>query len=106
MERGPSARIKYLFMDGLDVQGSPCEQVVRSEYGIRQMFSESFLYSSAFIILNQDTLRQDEFVHLNGVGWGHGVGLCQMGALGMALENIGYADILKHYYPGTTLTQL
>jgi len=106
MERGPSARIKYLFMDGLDVQGSPCEQVVRSEYGIRQMFSESFLYSSAFIILNQHTLRQDEFVHLNGVGWGHGVGLCQMGALGMALENIGYADILKHYYPGTTLTQL
>jgi SpoIID/LytB domain protein len=80
--------------------------MVKSEYGIRQMFSDSFLYSSAFEINNAETLRGDDHVVLKGVGWGHGVGLCQMGALGMALDHINYKDILKHYYPGTRLTSL
>lgn len=106
MERGPSARIKYLFLVGRDAEGNPAEQMVRSEYGIRQMFSDSFLYSSAFVIKNADTLGTDDHVTLRGAGWGHGVGLCQMGALGMALEGIGYKEIVKHYYPGTRLTTL
>ncbi|NQV41748.1 MAG: SpoIID/LytB domain-containing protein [Candidatus Marinimicrobia bacterium] len=106
MERGPSARIKYLFLVGTDENGASVEQVVKSEYGIRQMFSDSFLYSSAFVIHNADTLKDDDHVVLKGVGWGHGVGLCQMGALGMALEHIGYKEILRHYYPGTRLAQL
>ncbi|NQT62055.1 MAG: SpoIID/LytB domain-containing protein [Candidatus Marinimicrobia bacterium] len=106
MERGPSARIKYLFLVGTDESGNKAEQMVKSEYGIRQMFSESFLYSSAFVIKNAETLGDDDHVVLRGVGWGHGVGLCQMGALGMALSHIGYKDILKHYYPGTRLTSL
>jgi len=70
------------------------------------MFSDSFLYSSAFIIKNADSLRSDDHVVLQGAGWGHGVGLCQMGALGMALDGIHYNDILMHYYPGTKLTTL
>ena len=106
MERGPSARIKYLFLVGTDENGKMAEQMVKSEYGIRQMFSDSFLYSSAFVIKNAETLMDDDHIVLRGVGWGHGVGLCQMGALGMALINIGYKDILKHYYPGTKLTSL
>jgi len=106
MERGPSARIKYLFLVGTDGNGNPAEQMVKSEYGIRQMFSDSFLYSSAFVIKNAESLRDDDHVVLRGAGWGHGVGLCQMGALGMALDHIGYKEILKHYYPGTTLTSL
>jgi len=106
MERGPSARIKYLIMEGVDDQGETVDQIVRSEYGIRQMFSDSFLYSSAFIIKNAPTLSADDEVTLLGAGWGHGVGLCQMGALGMALSKINYQDILSHYYPGTHLTQL
>ena len=106
MERGPSARIKYLFLVGMDANGQVAEQMVKSEYGIRQMFSESFLYSSAFIIKNVESLSSDDHVVLQGVGWGHGVGLCQMGALGMALGGINYKDILMHYYPGTKLTSL
>ncbi len=106
MERGPSARIKYLFLEGIDEQGNYAEQLVKSEYGIRQMFSKSFLYSSAFIIKNAETLESDDHVVLKGAGWGHGVGLCQMGALGMALAQINYKDILLHYYPGTTFSVL
>ena len=106
MERGPSSRIKYLFLRGLDANDESVKQMVKSEYGIRQMFSDSFLYSSAFIIKNADTLKEDEHVILQGLGWGHGVGLCQMGALGMALDNINYKDILIHYYPGTEFTTL
>ncbi len=104
MERGPSGRIKVLFLIGQDENGETVEQMVKSEYGIRQMFSDSFLYSSAFIIRNADTLGTDDHILLRGLGWGHGVGLCQMGALGMALDQIGYKEILHHYYPGTTLT--
>jgi len=106
MERGPSARIKYLYLVGITENGSHVEQRVESEYGIRRMFSESFLYSSAFVIQNEDTLKTDAAIVLKGVGWGHGVGLCQMGALGMALDNIDYKKILAHYYPGTLFTRL
>ncbi len=106
MERGPSGRIKYLFLIGTDENDTLMEQMVKSEYGIRQMFSDSFLYSSAFVIKNAKTLKDDDHIVLRGVGWGHGVGLCQMGALGMALEHICYKDILKHYYPGTLLASL
>jgi len=105
-ERGPSARIKYLHLIGIDSEGHEVEQKVESEYGIRRMFSKSFLYSSAFIIKNEKTLETDDFVVLKGVGWGHGVGLCQMGALGMALDKIDYKTILAHYYPGTKFTHL
>ncbi len=106
MERGPSSRIKYLFLVGTDQEGHKVKQMVKSEYGIRQMFSDSFLYSSAFVINNSETLREDDHIVLKGVGWGHGVGLCQMGALGMALNHIGYKNILNHYYPGTKLALL
>ena len=106
MERGPSARIKYLFLMGKDENGEIAEQMVKSEYGIRQMFSKSFLYSSAFVIKNAETLSTDDQVVLRGAGWGHGVGLCQMGALGMALDGMSYQAIIKHYYPGTKLTSL
>ena len=51
-ERGPSARIRFVVLEGLDDQGQPAEQTVRSEYGIRRLFSDSFLYSSAFEILS------------------------------------------------------
>ncbi|NQV30952.1 MAG: SpoIID/LytB domain-containing protein [Candidatus Marinimicrobia bacterium] len=106
MDRGASGRIKHLFLEGIDGNGNHAEQLVKSEYGIRQMFSKSFLYSSAFIIKNAQTLDQDDHVILKGAGWGHGVGLCQMGALGMALADINYKDILLHYYPGTSFTTL
>ena len=106
MERGPSARIIYLYLDGVDEQGNIAEYKLVSEYKIRHMFSDSFLYSAAFVIQNEGTLKQDDHIYLKGAGWGHGAGLCQMGALGMALDNINYKDILAHYYPGVKFTQL
>jgi SpoIID/LytB domain protein len=61
--------------------------------------SPSFLYSSAFNINKNDN---GNFV-LKGKGWGHGVGLCQIGALGMAISKKNTNSILTHYYPGTQL---
>lgn len=105
-ERGASTRAKFVFLEGLDSDGLVVEQKLVSEYGIRQMLSESFLYSSAFMVKNAGTIEADDHIALRGVGWGHGVGLCQMGALGMALEGIHYREILSHYYPGTILENL
>ena len=42
-------------------------------------------------------------VTLSGRGWGHGVGMCQWGAMQLSKEGVGFERILKHYYPGTTL---
>lgn len=105
-ERGASSRIRFIDLQGIDLNGNVVEQRLVSEYGIRQMFSESFLYSSAFVVSNESSLKEDDYFSLKGAGWGHGVGLCQMGALGMALEGINYKGILRHYYPGSTLENL
>ncbi len=106
LERGASARINRLVIRGRDEHGKPMEREVRSEYAIRQLFSESFLFSSAFTIDNADTIADDGNLKLRGCGWGHGVGLCQMGALGMALSDCPTSVILSHYYPGTRLQTL
>jgi len=105
-ERGPSARICKLRLLAIDEQDRPTEHLLTSEYSIRQVLSPSFLYSSAFVIDNMDTLDKDDHLSLRGLGWGHGVGMCQMGALGMALDNLTYQQILQHYYPGTELVSL
>ncbi|NNE47269.1 MAG: SpoIID/LytB domain-containing protein [Rhodothermales bacterium] len=104
--RGASARINHLVIRGRDDDGKPVAHELKSEYAIRQMFSESFLYSSAFEVLNSETFREDGYLRLRGCGWGHGVGLCQMGALGMALSGYSADAILEHYYPGTELRLL
>jgi SpoIID/LytB domain protein len=96
LERGPSGRIKRLRLTG--ESGS---LVVGKELEIRRTLSESHLYSSAFVV---DTAGSD-FI-LRGAGWGHGVGLCQIGAAVMAFTGHGYSEILKHYYPGTRLERI
>ncbi len=68
---------------------------LKGEYFIRWVFGKPFLPSSAFKIYQ----KGDGFV-LKGMGWGHGVGMCQMGAIGMALKGYNYVDIVQHYYPG------
>ena len=62
------------------------------------MLSETHLKSSAF-----EVQITDEKVILHGSGWGHGVGLCLIGAAVMATKGYCYRQILEHYYPGTTL---
>jgi len=77
---------------------------INSQYQIRNILHEKFLYSSAFIWdFEKDENGKIKKIILQGAGWGHGVGLCQMGALGMALKDYSYEDILKHYYNKTTL---
>ena len=95
VERGPSGRIKYL-----RITGTLREEVIGKELAIRKALSSSHLKSSAFEI---ETLP-DAFV-LRGRGWGHGVGLCQIGAAVMASEGYTYEQILKHYYVGAEVSE-
>ena len=98
MERGLSGRIKRLRLVG--AAGS---LVIGKELEIRRALSESHLYSSAFVVDTQGPDDQPEAFVLKGAGWGHGVGLCQIGAAVMAFQGVGYSEILEHYYPGTGL---
>ena len=91
--RGPSGRIKRL-----RVVGSKREMIIGKELIIRKWLSSSHLKSSAFtVIWNGDKLT------LKGSGWGHGVGLCQIGAAVMASKGYCFQAILGHYYPGSEL---
>ena len=96
VERGPSGRISRL-----KVVGTACTMVVGKELMIRKMLSESHLKSSAF-----DVEWQGGTVVLRGRGWGHGVGLCQIGAAVMSCRGYGYREILGHYYPGANIERI
>ena len=93
MERGPSGRIKYL-----KINGSKCSATIGKELAIRRALSTSHLKSSNFEVSVED----DVFV-LRGHGWGHGVGLCQIGAAVMAEKGFDYKQILQHYYRGAEI---
>ena len=83
---------------------------VGKELEIRRILSQTHLKSSAFEIeyVNADgvTVGPDgewSKIRLNGRGWGHGVGLCQIGAAVMAARGYNYRQILSHYYPGSNI---
>ena len=93
LERGGSGRIWKL-----KIVGSEKTLVVGKELEIRRILSETHLKSSAF-----DVEITSDKVLLRGAGWGHGVGLCQIGAAVMASKGYDYRRILEHYYPKSTL---
>lgn len=93
LKRGKSGRIYEL-----EVIGSKHRQVIGKELTIRRYLSPSCLYSSWFEVKKSQISPQFTLI---GHGWGHGVGLCQIGAATMAVEGYSYRDILAHYYPGT-----
>ena len=93
VKRGPSGRIYEL-----EIEGTKQTVTIGKELEIRRTLSESHLFSSAFVVEK----TQDGFI-LKGAGWGHGVGLCQIGAAVMAAKGYTYREILQHYYPETTL---
>ncbi len=97
LKRGPSGRIMEL-----QLVGERATAVIGKELEIRRALSESHLLSSAFIV-EKETNNNVTTFHLIGAGWGHGVGLCQIGAAIMGAKGYCYKDILKHYYPGTTI---
>ncbi len=94
LARGPSGRIYRL-----KITGERDYVVIGKELEIRRTLSPTHLYSSAFIV-EKDSGR---FI-LKGAGWGHGVGLCQIGAAVMANEGKTYREILRHYYRGATVS--
>ncbi len=96
LQRGPSGRICRL-----KVVGSKKSIVLGKELEIRRWLSRTHLYSSAFIVK-----AEGERILLYGAGWGHGVGLCQIGAAVMATKGFKMGEILKHYFPGTDLKKI
>jgi SpoIID/LytB domain protein len=102
LKKGLSDRIIVLRIDYEDEKGNHQEIDIHSEYEIRNIMSPSFLYSSAFMI---EKTEDNQFL-LHGKGWGHGAGLCQIGALGMALSGKTSEMILNHYYPNSRLRHL
>ena len=98
LHRGPSGRI-----DQLKIVGTKHTEVIGKELKIRLWLSRSCLYSSWFEVeKNPSYIVHPSFV-LTGHGWGHGAGLCQIGAAVMAAEGHSYEEILNYYYPGTQL---
>jgi stage II sporulation protein D len=101
VERGESSRLVRL-----KIIGSRQTLTVGKELEIRRWLSRSHLYSSAFIV-ERTEIREGipgGFV-LHGAGWGHGVGLCQIGAAVMAARGYACHEILMHYFPGATIEQ-
>ena len=114
VERGVSGRLVRL-----EVIGSARRVVIGKELEIRRVLSESHLKSSAFAVdytdgegnsLDAAAIAAEasagkrtsfERIVLSGAGWGHGVGLCQIGAAVMASSGYSWRDILAHYYPGS-----
>ena len=68
---------------------------------IRRLLAPTHLYSS-WIDIDSTPDREGMF-HINGRGWGHGVGLCQIGAARMAMEGHSFEEILAFYYPGSVV---
>ena len=126
IERGPSGRIVRL-----QIVGTKATRIIGKELEIRRTLSETHLYSSAFEVEKKGgdglspSLSKGEgasniamaespssggvgealsFI-LHGSGWGHGVGLCQIGAAVMGAKGYNYKKILHHYYPEATLTE-
>jgi SpoIID/LytB domain protein len=95
LQRGPSGRIY-----NLRITGEKGTLVVGKELEIRRILSESHLKSSAF-----DVHVAGDNIILEGSGWGHGVGLCQIGAAVMASKGYTYSEILNHYYPESLIEQ-
>ena len=98
VERGKSGRlIRLRFV------GEKRSVIVGKELEIRKALSKTHLYSSAFVIDTSGPKERPDTFMLSGAGWGHGVGLCQIGAAVMACRGFSYRDILSHYYPNATV---
>ena len=97
--RGASARIIKL-----KIVGTKKTLTFGKELEIRKILSKTHLYSSAFIVRRENIIKHipQKFILL-GAGWGHGVGLCQIGAAVMGEKGYSFDEILKHYFPGASI---
>ena len=107
VRRGDSGRLIEVGIRYLNQSGDEQFHVIKDQHVIRHSFHETFLYSSAFVV-DIETGESDiplAFL-LKGGGWGHGVGYCQIGALGMALSGYSAEEIVLHYLPGSRLVKI
>ena len=102
VERGTSGRLVKL-----KIVGTKKTKTIGKELEIRRTLSESHLYSSAFVVekVGNENGAPQKFV-LKGAGWGHGVGLCQIGAAVMGEKGYKFDEILLHYFVGASLEKL
>ncbi len=102
MERGKSGRIYRL-----KIIGTQRTLIIGKELEIRRALSKSHLYSSAFVVEKVDIKDgvPQQFI-IKGAGWGHGVGLCQIGAAMMGVQGYRYDEILLHYYKSAEITKV
>ena len=102
IERGTSARISKL-----KIIGTKKTLIIGKELEIRRTLSSSHLYSSAFVVDKAEVKKgiPGKFI-LTGAGWGHGVGLCQIGAAVMGEQGYAYDEILLHYYIDAAIEKL
>lgn len=94
LQRGPSGRICRL-----KIEGSKKTMIVGKELEIRRWLSKTHLYSSAFVVMaeREEDGTPKRFMFY-GAGWGHGVGLCQIGAAVMAAKGFSAEEIVRHYF--------
>jgi SpoIID/LytB domain protein len=97
VQRGASGRLVKL-----KIVGSKRTLTIGKELEIRKALSKTHLYSSAFVVEKEDIGGTCHFT-LHGAGWGHGVGLCQIGAAVMGAKGYSYKEILMHYFRGAEL---
>lgn len=102
VERGSSGRLIKL-----KIVGTNKSVTIGKELEIRKTLSPSHLYSSAFIVLKENIVEEipQKFV-LQGAGWGHGVGLCQIGAAVMGELGYSFDEILSHYFKSTAIQKI
>ncbi len=102
IERGTSGRLVKL-----KIVGTKRTRIIGKELEIRRTLSESHLYSSAFFVEKEMGSEQAPLAFtLKGAGWGHGVGLCQIGAAVMGEKGYNYKEILLHYFIGATINKM
>ncbi|MEO8398231.1 MAG: SpoIID/LytB domain-containing protein [Ignavibacteriaceae bacterium] len=102
IERGASSRLIKL-----KIIGTKKILTIGKELEIRRILSPSHLYSSAIVVEKKDIKNKvpQKFI-ISGAGWGHGVGLCQIGAAVMAAKGYNFDEILLHYFSNARLVQL
>lgn len=103
MKRGTSGRITEL-----RIVGNKTNMTIGKELEIRRILSSTHLYSSAIVIkkIFEDSSDIPSSFIIDGAGWGHGVGMCQIGAVIMAEKGYNYKEILEHYYPSSQIRKL
>ena len=103
IERGRSGRISKL-----QIIGTGRTFTIGKELEIRRALSDTHLYSSAFVVDKEDVDAEGvpQSFRLTGAGWGHGVGLCQIGAAMMGEQGFDYSQILLHYYRNAEIKKI